>query len=49
MVSFPKTSAPESLSDLRPISILPTLSKIFEIILEGQLRAFFADTGFASC
>ncbi|XP_063914273.1 uncharacterized protein LOC135130782 [Zophobas morio] len=37
---LPKVSSPESLSDLRPISLLPTLSKIFERVLMQQLRKY---------
>lgn len=32
-----KKSSPQSLSDLRPISLLPVLSKVFEKILSSQL------------
>lgn len=38
IIPLPKKTAPEELKDLRPISILPTLSKIIERVLEGQLR-----------
>ena len=35
---LPKVQTPESFADLRPISLLPTLSKILEKILNLQLR-----------
>ncbi|KAJ3647191.1 hypothetical protein Zmor_024723 [Zophobas morio] len=38
--SLPKVSSPESPSDLRPISLLPTLRKIFERVLMPQLRKY---------
>lgn len=37
IVPVPKKSPPSCLGDLRPISILPTLSKVFEKILASQL------------
>lgn len=37
---LPKTSNVNSIQDLRPISILPTLGKIFERCIESQLREF---------
>lgn len=37
---MPKISAPESLSDLRPISILPAMAKVCERVLEKQLKAY---------
>lgn len=41
IIPVPKISNPISYSDLRPISILPTLSKILERILYEQMNAFF--------
>lgn len=40
IIPAPKISNPSSYSDLRPISILPTLSKILERILHDQMNAF---------
>lgn len=40
LLPVPKVSSITSMSDLRPISILPTLSKIFERVLESQLREY---------
>nr|CAH7715602.1 unnamed protein product [Callosobruchus chinensis] len=37
---IPKNSNPCEYKDLRPISILPTLSKVFEKILESQIRKY---------
>lgn len=37
IIPLPKTSSPQTFNDLRPISILPTLSKILEKILVEQL------------
>lgn len=41
---LPKTSSPEDFKDLRPISLLPALSKVFERCIENQLRGFICDT-----
>lgn len=40
---LPKKSNPEEFKDLRAISVLPTLSKILEKIMENQLRAYLAE------
>lgn len=37
---LPKTNVPVDFKDLRPISILPTFSKILERVMDMQLRAF---------
>lgn len=37
---IPKNKKPSELKDLRPISLLPTLSKIFEKIINGQLTNY---------
>lgn len=37
VIPIPKTSKPNSYGDIRPISILPTLSKVLEKILQKQL------------
>lgn len=37
---IPKKSTPAHCGDLRPISILPVLSKIFEKVIERQLREY---------
>lgn len=39
---LPKTSTPNKLEDLRPISILPTISKIFEKLLHKQISSFLS-------
>ena len=36
----PKVNSPSSLSDLRPISLLPVLSKVLERIVHGQMTTF---------
>lgn len=41
----PKTKAPSEFSDLRPISILPALSKVFEKIVNQQMRAHLDANG----
>lgn len=38
MVPIPKISSPQEFKDLRPVSILPVLSKILEKIINKQLR-----------
>lgn len=38
VLPFPKVSSPSELKQLRPISILPTLSKVIEKVLEAQVR-----------
>lgn len=40
IIPLPKVNKPEQFSELRPISILPTICKITEKILEIQLRQF---------
>ena len=40
LLPIPKVPVPDDLKDLRPISILPTLSKAFERILEGQIQEY---------
>lgn len=40
VLPFPKVTSPNELKDLRPISILPTLSKVIERILESQVRDY---------
>lgn len=39
----PKVNSPEVLSDLRPISLLPVLSKVLERVVYLQLYAFVSD------
>lgn len=38
VLPLPKIATPKELKDLRPISLLPTLSKIIERVMERQLR-----------
>ena len=45
VVPIPKSGLARDFKDLRPISILPTLSKVLERVLEQQLRSFFAECG----
>lgn len=40
VIPIPKISSPSALSDLRPISILPCLSKLIEKIMEIQMKDF---------
>lgn len=40
LVPLPKVSAPHNLTDLRPVRILPTISKVIEIILNNQMREY---------
>lgn len=42
---LPKISNPSQLCDLRPISILPTISKIFERIVQSQMLSYIEDKG----
>lgn len=42
---LPKVKNPESYSDMRPISILPILSKVFEKIIQQQLAHYVSDCG----
>ncbi|CAH1987782.1 unnamed protein product [Acanthoscelides obtectus] len=42
VISIPKKSNPEDVGDLRPISILCTPSKVFEMILDARMRDFVA-------
>lgn len=39
----PKVVSPSSIKDLRPISLLPVLSKIFEKIIYKQIHLFFSE------
>lgn len=41
----PKNSNPKSISDFRPIGILPFLSKVFESVLRDQVVGFFTKMG----
>lgn len=43
IIPLPKKSNPTELSDIRPISILPTLSKVHELILKEQISTFVFD------
>jgi hypothetical protein len=40
-----KKSQPSNMSDYRPISVLPALSKAIEIIMKRQINAFLMDKG----
>ena len=40
LLPIPKVSDPQELKDLRPISILPTLSKVLERVMDGQIREY---------
>lgn len=40
VLPLPKTACPETLNDLRPISLLPILSKLLEKILYDQLSSY---------
>lgn len=40
VIPIPKNSSPEKLEDLRPVSILCALSKVFEKSIEKQIRVF---------
>jgi hypothetical protein len=40
VIPIPKVTSPTSFSDLRPISILPALSKLFEKLLAVQIVNF---------
>lgn len=40
IVPLPKRNQPETLADLRPINILCAVSKVFEKLLEGQIRRY---------
>lgn len=40
VIPLPKKSNPEGCGDLRPISILPVLSKIAETVIEAQLKTY---------
>ncbi|CAH1995005.1 unnamed protein product [Acanthoscelides obtectus] len=42
VIPIPKKSNPEDVGDLRPISILCTPSKVFEVILDARMRDFVA-------
>ena len=41
---IPKNPSPQKLSDYRPISVLPVLSKVYERIVMAQLTNFIEDT-----
>jgi hypothetical protein len=43
-----KKSEPSNISDYRPISVLPALSKAIEIIMKRQINAFLMDKGLIS-
>jgi Reverse transcriptase (RNA-dependent DNA polymerase) len=43
VIPLPKVSSPSSLSQFRPISILPVLSKVLESIVHKQLYSFLAN------
>ena len=43
IVPLPKKSNPTELSDIRPIRILPSLSKVYELILKEQISTFVFD------
>jgi hypothetical protein len=40
-----KKSEPSNMSDYRPISVLPTLSKAIETIIKRQINAFLVEKG----
>lgn len=40
IVPIPKIKSPTEIKDFRPITILPTLSKIFEVVLKNQISQF---------
>nr|CAI5832947.1 unnamed protein product [Callosobruchus analis] len=40
VIPFPKNNNPCDYSDLRPISILTTLPKVFEMLLQDQIKVF---------
>lgn len=42
---IPKVRNPTTLQHYRPISILPTMSKVLERIVCGQIRAYLEDAG----
>jgi hypothetical protein len=46
--SIAKKSEPSIMSDYRPISVLPALSKAIEIIMKRQINAFSIDKGHLS-
>jgi hypothetical protein len=43
-----KKSEPSNMSDYRPISLLPALSKAIEIIMKRQISAFLVEKGLLS-
>jgi hypothetical protein len=43
-----KKSEPSNMSDFRPISVLPALSKAIEIIMKRQISAFLVKRGLLS-
>jgi hypothetical protein len=46
--NYAKTNDPGSLSDYRPISILPTSSKAMEVIMWNQITAYIERNGMMS-
>ena len=40
VIPIPKVSSPQTFGDFRPISLLPTFSKLFEKIIEIRMRTF---------
>lgn len=47
-IALPKTTNPESLSDLRIICLLPVISKIFEKVLATQISQYMNDNNLIS-
>ncbi|VEN61176.1 unnamed protein product [Callosobruchus maculatus] len=43
VVPLPKVKNPKSLNEIRPISLLPTISKIFEKILASQIKEYLLE------
>lgn len=40
VIALPKINDPQSTSDMRPISIVPAISKVFERIIDNQMKEF---------